>query len=905
MSSQPPEGASKVLSGAGRAFGAGFVAEIIRTTFGWIARWFSGWISLGLVSAFQGSLRRSETLSARMMSKAREVFAATEGDWVDFVGEYLQQMGVSNLDWAELRRRGASVTGPDTVERIGKAFLEPLLNTIVDLNDVDVLHGGLTPEAGIRGAQRYLGINLQFQMNAWYLHLIGDTMSFGMFKSLKDLPNAISWSYGLGWLSWLVMGVPFQIQITDPMRRYYNERLRPTQYTRKQVMDLYSMGRVSGPYTLKALAQLGYSNDKISNIFALEREKPSLAQVRALVERGEYTWEQCSLYFINQGFDAAMASSLASRVYYGRAYAETERLLNIVDKAYLEDKKTRLEVQGAYRDAEYRVDEIAIILDRLDLQKDLKPEAEPYVRRLTPANIGRLYQLGHYTRTQAERELERVGFEPVYVDDFLALYPTRIEKPPEPVEIPIATLGRMFKSGVISEGEYRAELVERGIEQVDITRYIRLYTPVEPKPEPVRPPRELSMTMVGRIYQLGFRPRSWAEEHLTRLEIRPEDITVLLDAVYAPLPEEEAEPRRLPVSVLGGLWRREIITSGDFREYLIQLGYTPADSDYYILFFTEEPKPAPEPPPPTELSLSTVGRLHAGQYITTAEGAARLERIGIRLEDAQLLLTTLYIPPEPEVPGSRQLSTAQIGAFYQRGIISENEARTMWRDQRWVEEDVQRLVTYYAPLPEVVPPPPEPRLLSPSWVGSLYREGALTLEQALQRLVEAGYTETDAALILEYIYPVLEPEVVEPRRFSTEQVGRLYQQGIIPVSVAYSMMTDLLWDDESIDYILALYTPPPEVVPAPIPPQELSPPTTGRLFRETRITLTQAIERLEQVPYTLQDSMLLLALYNPYPIVFEIIEVYRAEELTRVEAIAILETYGFTTREIDLMIQYW
>jgi len=884
----------------------GFLTKaIVSWIGGTVMRMVQGISTLFAVIAIKFIFEFASPIMAPLVAGVTKAFYTPPVEWAEFVGTYLEQMGVDMTQWQRLRALGVRIGGAEDMRLIGEAFLEPLLNMVVDIGDVDVEHGGVTPEAGIRGAQRYLGVNMQFQMNAWFLHLLGDTLSFGMFKSMKDLPNAISWSYGLGWLSWLVMGVPFQVQITDPMRRYYNERLRPSQYTRKQVIDLYQAGRIASGEARLLLAREGFSNDKIENLFYLEQEKPTLGQIYTMVERGDWTWADVQQYFMFRGFPAGLAAHLTNTVYFRRAYSEQEKLLTTIDKAYLEGQWSRADLVQAYGAALYRPDEVDIILDRLDLLKELKPEAEPYVRRLTPANIGRLYQTEKYSNSQARSELARINFEVDYIDDFLLLYEPREPKLEAPVELSVSVLGRMYRQKVLAQTEYQQELALRDVQPVDITRLERLNRPPEPLPEPVRPPRELSLSIVGRLYQEGYRDRSWAISHLERLRIRPEDYDEILDVLYAPLPEEVAEARRLPVSVLGNLWRREIIGDAQFREYLIRLGYTPGDSDYYMLFYTEEPKPIPEPPPPTELSLSTVGRLHSGQFITTAEGVERLERIRIRPEDGALLLSTLYVPPEPEEPGSRQLSTAQIGTFYRTGVVDIIEASTMWRDQRWVEEDVQRLLEYYAPPPEVVEPPPAPRLLSPSYIGTLYRKGALTYTQAVERLLLAEYTAEDAELILTYIYPVLELDVVEPKRFSTEQIGRLYSTGIVAGPVAVDMWLDVPWTDEDVAYLLALYQPPPEIPVPPIVPEDLSPPTVGRLFKVMQITLSEALERLSEVPYTLQDSMLLLSLYVPDANILVVVDLYRKEEITRTQAVDALLVYGFSLPEVDLILMWW
>lgn len=878
------------------------------------------------VLSFSERMAHGAEIAETSIKDAVRIFYHTEGPWIEFVAEYLIGMGVDRTVFDELRRRGVRFSDPGTMQLVGRSFLQPLLNLVLPSKSIDWSHGGITPLAGIQSAERYLAANLQFQMNAWYMHMISDTISLGAFKSLKDLPNAISWSYGLGWLSWLVMGVPFRLTISEPMERYYNKRLRPTFYSRKQIIDLYNAGMIQAIPAYKYLSELGWSNDKIANLLLLEEEKPSTAQVRQLVERGAWNLDDVKQYFKMRGIFAPLRDDLAVRVYYNRAYRLGEELLRQLDRSYLAGKTSMTDWWKAYILAKYRTDEAQLVFDKLLLQKEMKEPEEGYVRRLTPANIGRLYQLRHYTLSRARLALLDVGFEEATVPDFLLLYTPPTPKEEEAPEISASLLGRMYKSRVIGRDEYERELREREFTTTDIARLERLHRPVEPKPPEPVPPRELSLAVVGRLYREGYRPRAWAEEHLARLRISPGDIATLLDTVYSPLPPEEAEPRRLPVAVLGSLWRRGKINDAEFRAFLLQLGYTARDTDYYLLFYTEEALPLPEPIPPTELSISTVGRLHAGQYITTTEGIERLERVNIRAEDARLLLTTLYTPPEPEEPGSRQLSTAQVGSMFQRGIVTEPEARDMWEDWRWTSEDQTRLLEYYARPVEVPEPPPAPPELSPTTIGRLYQRGGLTYGQAITRLESVPYEPEDARLLLDYIYLPPEPEIVEPRRLSTEQVGRLYQTSIINEATFRDLQQQLLWEEEAVNYLLALYTrpvppeipepvPPPEIIPTipippelveepPIPMRELTPAIVGRLYQDTAIRLLEGVRRLRLVPYHDRDIILFLSLYCPDPLLIETARLYKDETITLEQATRRLLELGYLEEEIALVLTY-
>ena len=175
---------------------------------------FSAFVMWG----FSYLVRRYPEEATNIAKRISNLYFSAADSWVLFAKGYMEQMTgefITQDIVDDLIGKPINLTGKEMAQRIGKAFLTPMFNMIMpgtkDWYNYRTERGFpkgtpytfekvLNPSDGLLGAERFLGMNLQFQLQAWMLHFIGDTVSFGSMKSLKDLPNAISWSYGIGWL---------------------------------------------------------------------------------------------------------------------------------------------------------------------------------------------------------------------------------------------------------------------------------------------------------------------------------------------------------------------------------------------------------------------------------------------------------------------------------------------------------------------------------------------------------------------------------------------------------------------------------------------------------------------------------------------------------------------------------
>jgi len=179
-----------------------------------------------------------------------ETFYTPPVAWQEFLSQYLYKLTGAKIDRKVFLERPPGWEQREYMWAIGDTFLKPMLNLVLPTKE----EIETKPFYGIEG---FLAANLQFQMSAWLLHLLGDMISFGVFKSLKDLPNAIAWSYGIGWLSWMAMGPIFRHGITEPAEKKLRRMYRPESLTMRQLFDAYAAGFRSGGEVVEDLRNRG------------------------------------------------------------------------------------------------------------------------------------------------------------------------------------------------------------------------------------------------------------------------------------------------------------------------------------------------------------------------------------------------------------------------------------------------------------------------------------------------------------------------------------------------------------------------------------------------------------------------------------------------------------------------
>jgi len=483
-----------------------FLAFIENSVKGTFLKAFSTVISVAFMWTFKAFTKICPNLVITLARKITETYYVDMGAWGGFIAEYLRNMTGEDIDIEELTHAKFLKTSGTAMQAIGEKFLTPMLNMILpgspewkEIRDRAAKDHGYTleeertlePFSGVVGAERFLGVNLQFQMSAWLLHLLGDMMSFGSFKSLKDLPNAISWSYGVGWLSWLVMGTPFRLTIADPLEKFLNRIYLPTQLTISQAIDAKLSGyidnneferiRKEGGYNahnIDILRNLSVKNLTVSDLknlyyagyFPFEGEFSYYENGRRITKKGKITFEEFALPELRKmGYNDARAKLIIEIIKKDLEWKLKDKIANNVSSLYVKGEIGEEELKLALRQAGYPDKAIELHITNLEFEKQEKAT-------LSDSMILRLYQNKIMSYTQAISKLLARGYNKNDAVSLLTLYAPSPEKAPtKPTpELTISQLLSAYRKGIISEESIRQELTERGYEPEDIDILIAL-----------------------------------------------------------------------------------------------------------------------------------------------------------------------------------------------------------------------------------------------------------------------------------------------------------------------------------------------------------------------------------------------------------------------------------------------
>ena len=144
----------------------------------------------------------------------------------------------------------------------------------------------VTFEKAIENAEKFFTIVGDLNVLAALFDTIGKTEIFGIklgLDSVGRLVTNISWTFGLGWLTWVAMGPVFRWSIADPYEREMRKRLRPRDFTKSEIEDLYEWGLKKLEELHDYYVELGYSDDKIQQLLEILRKRIFSSEVRKYI----------------------------------------------------------------------------------------------------------------------------------------------------------------------------------------------------------------------------------------------------------------------------------------------------------------------------------------------------------------------------------------------------------------------------------------------------------------------------------------------------------------------------------------------------------------------------------------------------------------------------------------------
>lgn len=378
-------GGSRMFTGIAAGLTKNYIIKPFVTFFACIFVW-----------GFNALVKASPGRARWIAQKVSDQFFMTDPAWSEWVAGYMNTMIPGAFPKGGLA--GKSLKGMS--DAVAKQFSRQLLETMLQL--VMPSKGDLKTDP-LKGATNYLSTNLQFQMDAWMLHMLGDMQSFGIFKSLKDLPNAISWSFGLGWLSWLVMGVPFRVAITTSMERYFNSYYQVERLTPAQLCKSFRSGLITGEDFFTQMSEYGYSQEVQNQLLQLSEGGMSETRMKELYKLGLIDEKYIKRQFSRKGDTDQEAEVQKDLIVFDRVFTLRDKIVDEAVDLFEVGELSEGDLTSYLETAGWSIDEINMQVTASLLVRSAKG-------KLSNTDIANAVEKGLMPWAEARTKLEMRGF---------------------------------------------------------------------------------------------------------------------------------------------------------------------------------------------------------------------------------------------------------------------------------------------------------------------------------------------------------------------------------------------------------------------------------------------------------------------------------------------------------------
>jgi len=495
---------------------------------------------------------------------------------------------------------------------------------------------------------------------------------------------------------------------------------------------------------LEQLQKAGFDARNASILTRLWEELPPPADLIRMAVREAFNPGAIALFGLDQEFpgpfaEAALKQGITNE--WAQKYWIAHWALPSAQQGF--DMFHRGEITGELLDA---------LLKALDISPNWRgPLRAIAFNTVTRVDTRRLFQDGIWDRARVEREYLNLGYRP---EDARDLTDWTVREFSDTAvgskDLTRAAIEKAFKQGTITRTEAILRIIDLGYDPDEAQFFLAIVDADladQLATEAANSIRDLTQTTVLKAYRERLLGAGTATTMLADLGYTPDGISLLLALQDL---AEEGELTTLRTNVLQQEFRRGNITVDQARSLLENIGLN-ADRAALLarrweLQFAEKTR---------ELTQAQLARAFRDGLIDDATYVLRLSAMGYSLEDAAVLLA---FEGGGDADAVRQISASAIINAYKRDVMSRDAALARLVALGFSDEDAQTLVaTADVDLARLADEQrrrdeaavrAEIRELSQTNIAGAYKRGVITRVDAKARLLELGYRETDAELIL-------------------------------------------------------------------------------------------------------------------------------------------------------------
>lgn len=515
------------------------------------------WVSALLTAALTWLLSVMAWAAAKLVSVLVRVEEGSEGAFNQLAAAALKDLLGVDIRIGDVSSRGGRSDQQRVASDIGTAVLEGLYGSLPA-----GAAAGLQPSD--RQAKRFLTTMTQLAFEGWLEGWMIEALSLGALERFADLDDTLVSALGLGGMSARVLAPYTDILIGRPLEQHLNRLYRPTLLGIRQLIRAVDRGDIPHERARAELALQGYSDERI-NILLTEREKQlSVEDLDYLLARNMWSREEAIAELVDAGWTPDRAETLLDIAQSKRLDSYRSTLANEAVARYVE--------RDIERDQFFRLIESSGVpaRDREMLRQIAAVRRELRFRDLSVSDMTDMVTRGIQGREDLRKLLEKLGYSPADQLHLELLLVDRVqdrveaarerelrEKERAARELERAEIRRQREEeaarrallGGLNLGQEQ-DLVRRGIRSIDDYRTFLGNLGMDD-----RAIEDLSTALAG---EMAARERD--EQERARLR-------------------EEARIRQVDLPALEDGVRRGFITVDDYRQVLLDRGFTPQAAD--------------------------------------------------------------------------------------------------------------------------------------------------------------------------------------------------------------------------------------------------------------------------------------------------------------------------------------
>lgn len=230
--------------------------------------------------------------------------------------------------------------------------------------------------------------------------------------------NAVIWSLGLGWLSWVSLSPVLDLLIATPTRNALMRKFRLKTLSESEAEEAYRRLLIDEKTLDEVYKELGYPDDIIAVKKDLITKILPESKLEKLYKLGRISKDLYIVGLTMLGYAEPHARLLADIASMEKTEKERDLTKSEILKGYKVGMISRENAKQMLQDLGYTADEAEFILTVQDISTE-KP------RELTPTQVLRAYREGIIKEEECKRRLQEMGYVPEDINILIRLYGPR------------------------------------------------------------------------------------------------------------------------------------------------------------------------------------------------------------------------------------------------------------------------------------------------------------------------------------------------------------------------------------------------------------------------------------------------------------------------------------------------